>query len=222
MSIVRHRGQALAQRGVALIFALLALVALTIGAVALIRSVDSGVLALGNLSFKQSGLTSGAKGADTAIEWLKAHVASTDIEKDIEGEGYYATSLDSLDATRRSVDLDPPLAQVDWDANGCVVNGKSVAASGCKTTSAEIDVNGDKVRYIIMRLCAKEGPTFDAANSCAAPVVSSTADALGRGALGYDTPEHTGTPSFSPYFRIITRTVGPKGTASYTETLVRF
>ena len=211
-----------AQRGEALIFSLLALVALTIGAVALIRSVDSGVLALGNLSFKQSGLTAGAKGADAALDWLKLHVADSAINVDIPGEGYYATSMDSLDATRRTIDLPQPYAQVDWDDNDCEVNGKKVGSAACLNPSAAITVNGDTVKYVIARLSAKPLPTFDAANSCAAPVVSGTTDAMGRGALAYDTPEHTGTPSYSPYFRIITRTVGPKGTASYTETLVRF
>jgi type IV pilus assembly protein PilX len=211
-----------AQQGVALIFSLLALVALTLGAVALIRSVDSGVLALGNLSFKQSGLTSGAKGADAAIEWLTAHVGETALNADITASGYYATSMDSLDVTRRTVDFPQPYAQVDWDDNTCKVNGVSVASAGCHSPSAAMTVNGDTVRYIITRLCSKALPTYDAANSCAAPVVSSSTDALGRGALGYDTPEHTGSPSYSPYFRIITRTVGPKGTVSFTETLVRF
>ena len=42
-----------AQRGVSLLFALMALAAMLLAAVALVRSVDSGALVLGNLGFKQ-------------------------------------------------------------------------------------------------------------------------------------------------------------------------
>ena len=44
------------QKGVVLFFALIALVAMSLAAAALVRSVDSGVLVAGNLAFKQSAI----------------------------------------------------------------------------------------------------------------------------------------------------------------------
>ena len=210
------------QGGMSLLFALVALVALGIGAVALIRSVDSGVLALGNLTFKQSGLMSGAKGAESAVTWLSGHLAGTTLDSDVPASGYYATSMDSLDSTRRTADAATPFAQVDWDDNSCVVNGRDVSANGCITASPPITVGSDTVRYVITRLCARARPMSDNTNSCAAPVLKSTVEAAGHGNLGYSPSEQLGSISYSPYFRVITRTLGPKGTVAYTETLIHF
>ncbi|MEJ6006404.1 MULTISPECIES: hypothetical protein [unclassified Roseateles] len=218
--IASHRIRQPKQAGVALIFALLALVALTMGAVALIRSVDTGTLALGNLSFKQSGVTAGAKAADQALTWLAANIGNGTLDANIPAKGYSATSMDSLDPTGRSVGTANLMAQVDWDDNNCAQAG---VGAGCMDTAPEITVGSDKVRYIITRLCSKPLPTSDATNSCAVPVAGSTIDAAGRGSLdaGAKT-DRTGGIVYSPYFRIITRTVGPKGTVSFTETMVRF
>ena len=56
-----------AQRGVSLIFALLALGAMLLAAVALVRAVDSGALVLGNLGFKQDATSA----ADRATEYAR-------------------------------------------------------------------------------------------------------------------------------------------------------
>ncbi|MDD2893419.1 MAG: hypothetical protein PHF20_05775 [Halothiobacillaceae bacterium] len=60
------------QRGVVLFFALVALVAMSLAAVALIRSVDTSTLIAGNLSFKQAATNSGDKGIEAAISWMAA------------------------------------------------------------------------------------------------------------------------------------------------------
>lgn len=221
MSLMTARPQSLrAQSGVSLIFALLALVAMTVGAVALIRSVDTGILALGNLSFKQGALSAGARATDQAVTFLEANILGPAIEADIADKGYYATSMDTLDPTARSASAGLVLALVDWDANGCKVNGVNVGPSACLRASDEIDVGGDKARYIITRLCQIPG-RFDAAGqNCASPRVIGFADANDKGLVRPG--GRLGEPTYNPYFRIITRTAGPKGTVSYTETLVHF
>lgn len=210
------------QSGVSLVFALLALVAMTLGAVALIRSVDTGILALGNLSFKQSGVTAGARAADQALAFLEANILTGVLDKDMANKGYYATSRDTLDATGRSVGTATVLAQVDWDANGCKVNGQDSGTGSCSQASDVIDIGGDKARYIITRLCSQELNFMDKANTCSSPMVSGSTKANARGGLDYNDPDPIGSSTYSPYFRIITRTVGPKGTVSFTETLVHF
>jgi len=220
--MMHRRSPAGRQDGLSLLFALMALVALTVGAVALIRSVDSGVLALGNLTFKQSGVASGARGAESAVAWLSGNLAGKTLEKDVPAAGYYATSKDSLDATRRTADAAVPFAQVDWDDNNCVVNGKDISASGCFDASPPVTVGSDTVRYVITRLCSKELPYNDTNNSCAVPVVPPTTEA---NAHGFVDNNHTGFEpgsSTSPYYRVITRTLGPKGTVAYTETLIHY
>lgn len=210
-----------AQRGMALIFAMVALVALTVGAVALIRSVDSGVLALGNLAFKQSGVTAGASATEAAMAYLQANLGSENLNSNKPEHGYYATQMASLDVTGRTAGSANVLAMVDWNGDGCKINGKDAGAATCTTKpSKAINVGGDQVSYIITRLC--RDATAPAATECATPVTQSSTQALGRGALDYGSPEQLGVASYSPYYRIITRTVGPKGTVSFTETLVHF
>jgi Tfp pilus assembly protein PilX len=209
------------QSGVSLIFALIALVAMTLGAVALIRSVDTGILALGNLSFNQSGLGSSARAADAAITFLEANIlAGATLDGDIPAKGYYASSLDTLDPTGRTAETADVQALVDWERNGCKVNGQASGAPSCQTAVDTFDVGGDQVSYIITRLCELAGPFEDA--NCSSPMVSGTAEGTAHGAGSYSVPTNFGAPRISPYFRIITRSVGPKGTVSYTETLVHF
>lgn len=215
-------------RGVALVFALLALVALTLGAVALVRSVDSGVMALGNLSFKMSGVASGARGAEVAQAWIETRIATSleSLNSNDTTNGYYSTEMANLDVTGRSVGATEVLALVDWDNNGCKVNGQDSGTVSCVDPSPSITVGGDEVNYIITRLCSQPWAVNEVhgtvANNCAMPKGISTTEGSGRGALSQSEYESLGTQAMSPYFRIITRTKGPKGTISYTETLVHF
>lgn len=216
----RHRSQ----QGMALLFALLALLVLTFGAVALIRTVDGGVLALGNLAFKQTGLVANARGADAGEAWLSANIGSALLNSDQAALGYYASSRPTLDPTGSSIGSGNLMPQVDWDGNNCVVNGQSAAAAGCLMASSPVlDVNGDKVRYIITRLCTLPAAVGSAGNSCELPPIAGALSADDKsGAMGVKKPDRYVTPPANPYFRIITRALGPNGTVSFTETLVHF
>ena len=70
--IILSRATRRAQRGMSMLFALMALVILGLGAVALTRSVDTGTLIMGNLGFKQDTLAASSSGAEQAIAWLQA------------------------------------------------------------------------------------------------------------------------------------------------------
>ena len=78
------------QQGVVLFFALIALVVMSLAAVALIRSVDTNSLIAGNLSFKQSSMLSADTGVETAITWVTNNAGL--LEANSEANGYYATS----------------------------------------------------------------------------------------------------------------------------------
>lgn len=129
------------QKGVVLFVALIALVVLSLAAVALIRSVDTNTIIAGNLSFKQSSLLSADRGAEAAIKWLSTQT-NDDLADDILANGYYATMLED------AKDL--------------------VDASGVSGTIANPDVSGNSITYVIQRLCRTLGlPTPDQlVNSC--------------------------------------------------------
>ncbi len=115
------------QQGVVLFFALIALVVMSLAAVALIRSVDSNSMIAANLSFKQSTMLSADRGVEAALTWVNTHSAL--LAADSLDDGYYATSL--LDAQ----------AQVD---------------SGRKVSLAADD-QGNIVSYVVQRMCQVVG-----------------------------------------------------------------
>ena len=80
----------IAQRGATLIFVLILLVAMLIGGVSLVRSVDTGLIIAGNLAFKRTTTHAGDMGIEQARTWLQG-VTAADLENDNPVFGYYAT-----------------------------------------------------------------------------------------------------------------------------------
>lgn len=65
------------QRGVVLLIALIVLVAMTLAGIAMMRSVDTGVVITGNMAFKQSTINAGDVGLDAAYTALTSISQST-------------------------------------------------------------------------------------------------------------------------------------------------
>ena len=212
-----------AQRGVSLLFALLALAAISLAAVALVRSVDSGTLLIGNLSFKQDATSAADRVAETARAWLMA--PGRDLTNDsTAGLGYYASSQDNLDPTGRLTSSSNPMAVVNWgDADSCACLSTSPAScSSCsRLPSDEISLNGGAVRarYLITRLCPSTGAVV-ATNACAQPAASALTTAKSRGEVRVGTETRPAETAQVPYYRIIVRTVSGRNTVSFTETVI--
>lgn len=119
------------QKGVVLFFALIALVVMSLAAVALIRSVDTNSLIAGNLSFKQSSMLSADRGVETAMTWIAANAGL--LNADSVANGYYATS----DVAAH------PDAKALVDANGVV----DIADDG----------QGNAISYVVQRMCSAPG-----------------------------------------------------------------
>lgn len=223
-NVVRAR----VQRGVSLLFALLALVALSLATLALVRSVDTSALLLGNLGFKQDATSAADQAARQAINWLTLNNAT--LNTDLPANGYYASTQE---LAADGVTIKPPIdvtgqqistanrQLVDWDGNGCRSSSNGTF-SGCTVlpTSAGT-INGNTASYVVFRLCSKPGDYIaDTSISCANR--ASNTDSCGsKGALSYsDNPLACATSS--AYFRIVVRVQGARNTASFTETIVHF
>jgi type IV pilus assembly protein PilX len=210
------------QRGVSLLFALLALAAMSLAAVALVRSVDGGSLVIGNLGFKQDTTRAADRAAELARTWL---TGSTDLTADgAAGTGYYAQVHSNLDPTGRLTSTANRMDVVNWgDADSCACTAAGTCLTCTLAPSNEITLNGGSVRarYVITRLCPNTGVVSDTANQCAQPA-SLPADSTGdSGGLCYGSCERPTTPlAKSPYYRIVVRTVGARNTVSFTETIV--
>lgn len=211
-----------AQRGLSLIFSLLALVAMTLGAVALVRSVDTGVLALGNMAFRQAGVASATRATEDAIEWLSKNINEVALEADLPSSGYYASSIENLDASGRAAGSGVVSSRVDWESNGCKIDGVDEPHDTCISPSSAKTYGADEVRYVITRLCPSAGKAVNL--PCAQPPIPGRAlvSDRGGGGVGPGGNRSAAKAELSPYFRVLVRASGPRGTVSFTETLVHF
>lgn len=205
------------QRGASLLFALMAMVVLGFAAVALTRSVDTGALIMGNLSFKQDTLQSSNSGAEEALAWLSANVTNGVLEADSAANGYYASTPARLDATANKTSATDKWTVIKWDA-ACPVPTANTADCSM-TPRVGTTVNGNEVRFVMIRLCSLPGPAAGA-NICTRPAVASTSSSSERGEL--QPGGRISSSVASPYYQIVVRVTGPRNTVSYTETLVHF
>jgi hypothetical protein len=207
------------QRGVSLIFALLALAAISLAAVALVRSVDSGALLIGNLGFKQDATAAADRAAEAARAWLMT--PGNDLT--VDGPGYYATSQEGLDPTGRLTSAATPMAVVNWgEADSCACMSAPATCSSCsRLPSNVISLNGGAVRarYLITRLCPSTG-AVTASNACAQPAANAISNASARGEIRVGTETRPTDAAQVPYYRIIVRTVSGRNTVSFTETVL--
>ncbi|HAJ72256.1 MAG TPA: hypothetical protein DCO68_09275 [Methylophilaceae bacterium] len=194
------------QHGVVLFIALVALVVMSLAAVALIRSVDTNTIIAGNLSMKQSAVVSSDRGAETAIGWIKATAVANlnALNADNVANGYFAT-FKTLDLDNRAI-----LTNVaTWNANSALAAGTGISAGVEDDTRNEI-------RYIVQRMCLDPvAPTKEKCQFGSTEVGSGSRgvkDATEAGALIHGAE--------SPIYRITVRVVGPKNTVSYTQTYV--
>lgn len=208
------------ERGISLLFALLALAALSLAAVGLVRSVGGGSLAIGNLGFKLDATASATMGAEAAITYLTANQAGTTLNSNQVAAGYYATSTDALDATGRNTAA-APRAAVDWNNDNCAT--VSGAFTACLDPTAATTLGGNSVSWIITRLCSAALSKDDVTNSCASSLSSAPLDDANSGGMDYaNKGGFTPAASINPYYRVIVRTLGARNSVSYTETIVHY
>lgn len=213
------------QRGVVLILTLIMLVTMTLAAIALVRSVDTGNVVAGNMAFKQGVTHSGDDGTEAAIAFLRAIVPATGngFAVDVAAEqdalphvGYYA-SVPNTDTDMTGSSHDPTRPLVDWGYNNC--NGASTA--GCfEPTPRVANGVGNSVSYIIQRLCSIPGAINAANNNCVS-YSSSSNKSPNKGAIDY---AHNRRFAITPvaYYHITSRITGPRNTVSYVDTIVHF
>lgn len=184
-----------AQRGVVLLLTLIALVVMTLAAIALVRSVDTSNMIAGNLAFQQSTTQSGDAGIETAVTWLEANSVGATLQNDNFAQGYVASRQDP----------NPGETWEDfWVGTLDGVVTKTIAANSA----------GNTVSYVIHRLCATAGSPTSSATGCAAS--QSAAGSNISHVAGVAAP-----PSKSQiFYRITSRIDGPRNTVSYVQAVV--
>lgn len=187
------------QAGVVLFIALIALIVMSLAAVALIRSVDTNTMIAGNLSFKQSALISSDSGVETALGWLKNQSVpnadpKADLNADLTAQGYYATSADEAKTLADS-------------SNAKLATGSNI--------NAGIDGSGNTIKYIIQRMCKNTGAA-DTSHCLYGPAGE---DANSKSNCDLSNP-CLGEPTGALLYRITTKVTGPKNTVTYSQAFV--
>lgn len=191
------------QRGVVLFIALIVLVAMTLAAIALMRSVDTSNIVAGNLAFQQASVHSGDRAVEAAIGWLE------DCNQGI--NGCAIDTLNSDDASHgytaagNNASRNPSGGQT-WDAFW--------AASVANSHSEQQDAALNTASYIIDRLCSNVGSPTGGANCASSPLIIA---ATGNAQVAGQIPLQAASLVF---YRITVRTTGSRNTVSYIQVLV--
>jgi len=211
---------AIRQRGVVLFFTLIALVVMSLAAVALIRSVDTSTLIAGNLAFRQSATSSGDTGIEAAVAWLALQQKNMNSAgQNVFNDPTASLAFNQSNAANAQAGYYSSVGPVANLTNGnfAWTNANSVLVSSIP------DASGNSVRYIIERMCTTPNqppvPPVQTNNYClfGSPVVTLgdqsvvAADQVCQGAGCLNNAQ-------SPQLRITAQVVGPKNTYSYVQT----
>jgi Tfp pilus assembly protein PilX len=163
----RARGFALRARGYMMIIVLVALVAMTISGIALIRSMDTNQVVSGNMAFRNATLHSSDLSVAQAIAWIQANAAGGVLNASAPANGYYAQE-----------------AEPDWSQQALWAT-----CGGC----AGVDPAGNNISYVIHRMCTLQGSPNNPGNFCSAVTSSMTG---AGGSFSSDAVNFTGTATY--------------------------
>ncbi len=155
-----------AQRGYILLLVLVALSAMMISGIALVRSMDTSQLMAGNLAARNATLHSADLGVQQAVTWLQGQATTGALNADARANGYYAEGVDQA-----------------WNsASFWTICGN------CTTQ----DAAGNSVSWVISRMCTAGGSPNANGNACS--TLSGTS-AVG-GSYSSDAINFTGSPLY--------------------------
>ena len=220
-------GQPARQRGVVLLISLIVLVALSLGGIALFRSVGTTTIIAGNLAFQQAATFSGEAGIEAAIRSVEegnlAAMNFTALQSNNFARGYTASTPAGVWVSTASTAGTPENWDKYWaEVIDPVPKTLPVAAgdAGCghgggRACTLATDAIGNTVSYTIQRLCQTAGdPVFLPTGCATAPKeLAPSGGSLGSGSIPvYQVQKY--------YYRITSRTVGPRNTISYVQSIV--
>lgn len=199
------------QSGVVLFLAMIALVVMSLAAVALIRSVDTNSMIAGNLSYKQSASISSSYGLEAMVNTLGQKALSYG-DTDDAANGYYATCKSFGTGTTDADKCNG--ANLTLDASW-VAGTKSALATGVGLTSGK-DIYGNTIQYIVERMCHTAGvPKNSACLQAGVNLDNNSKKILNEPSAGGPNPA-----TDLPIYRVTVRVSGPKNTISYIQAFI--
>jgi type IV pilus assembly protein PilX len=210
----RHPSRSAAhQRGVVLFIALIVMVAMSLAAIALLRSVDTTSQVIANLAFRQASILPANLAIEDAAAGLFVDSGGPrimDVTKDDSTNNYYATHNQTWDSKAKPSVPDgvpPPL----W----------TKTAAAALTHQLPTDSSGNLVTYVIERMCNPD-------------VAAPGNDGSGKASEGWcdlGTPKGGGKHTINeaaafnfppqPFYRVTVRVDGPQNTVSFLQAMLR-
>lgn len=184
------------QRGVILLFTLVALAVLLVGGIALLRAMDGALLQAGNLAFRRDLVNEAERGMARAITLLSSGDLASESSRQADDltKNYSATRLAS-DTHGIPTAL---LSAANWTASGM---------TGADLTDT---TTGVTLRVVIDRQCAAAGDFVD--TECV--TISGTSDTAADDRYRRVNAEER------PVYRISVRADGPRNTQAFFQTTV--
>jgi type IV pilus assembly protein PilX len=186
------------QQGVVLIFSLIVLLILAIGAVALLRSVDTSLVSAGNLAFHRDLVNQAEQAVSSVMTEFKTSALPLGGNTTVSNQAANYSAV-TLPTNAQGV----PTALLDNTAFGAV----GVAANDI-IPSANSQVT---IRYVIDRLCTATPPTVVAS-------ISSCVQSTGLPTGGTANRNTAVAPPSATIYRISVRATGPRSTQAFLQT----
>lgn len=210
---MRHTHVPSRQHGVVLFIALIALVVMSLAALALVRSVDTNALIAGNVAFKQSATSSGDYGLDSILAFIAAQdspTVSTDPlhylnnSHPATSSGYYAiVDTNNAPTSTTLFNITDEASWADPTKVGTV-------------NSADLAAAGMTVNYVIERMCKTNNAVPNDTNCLLAAAQNNTGSGGGY-QPGGPPPSTSGG---APLYRVTARIAGPQNTVSYVQAYI--
>lgn len=201
-SLLHPKLRVLRQRGIIVVFTLIAVVLLLIASVALVRSFDTALSIAGNMGFKRDLVNQSERGISNAIKTVSS------------GGNLY---LDSARWNSSAINNYSAVA-LDSDVHGIpniLLNDTLWTASNMNPTDITDTSTGISVRYVIDRQCPSVGPAGPLTSTC----VLSNFLTLDAGS-----PRPYGTQTLPDGFRIVYRisvkVTGPRHTQTFVQSVI--
>jgi type IV pilus assembly protein PilX len=193
-----HITPAARQRGVVMLFGLLALVIMMIGAVAMVRSMNTSLSNSGNLGFKRDLTNQGERATAMVINALQTGALMTDV-----------TRRDSLPASNYSATF---LASNAQGMPNALIEDADFAAVGTSANDITNAAQGITVRYVLDRMCARTGAATPA--HC----TMSDANLPTGGSASATAPIESAVLAAQAVYRLSIRVEGPRRTQAFFQT----
>lgn len=212
------------QQGLVLFFALLALVVMSIAAVALIRSVDTNNLLTGNLVFRQSASPASNVALEVITSYISQNLPLTSSTSNSPSLGYYANCIHFDTTPANQVCDGGALTSITWDdSNSHLVPTQT---DGNAEISNGMDRQGNQIRYIVERMCNYSDAELTSATSttdatrCMMASAATNGQTCSHSQTNLELFKECVTSPDTPLYRVTLQISGPKNTMSYMQTFI--